>query len=218
VYADAGDSRMYREDDRLGGDNPYASSKAAAELVAATWRRSYFHDGRVAVATARAGNVIGGGDRGEDRLVPDIWRALEAHLPVRLRYPAATRPWQFVLEPVFGYLLLADHLIEAPDSTPKAVNFGPRPSDCVPVATIVETVLALWGHGSWEPEVAQQPPEAMALRLDSSLATTALGWQSRLDLRTALEWTVAWWRVAADGGDLRPLALAQIDTYQELIG
>ncbi len=135
---------------------------------------------------------------------------------MRLRYPEATRPWQFVLEPILGYLLLADRLVTDPQATPCAVNFGPDPSDCVPVAVMLDRVLTLWGQGSWELERGQQPYEAKALLLDASLATVSLGWKPRLDLHAALEWTVAWWREAAEGRDLRQLAVAQIEAYQTL--
>jgi len=217
VYANEGHGRPFTEDDRLGGDDPYSSSKAGAELVTSSWRRSFFADRPVGVATARAGNVIGGGDRGEDRLLPDLWRALELGRPIRLRYPASTRPWQFVLEPLHGYLLLADALVHDPVGTPPALNFGPAISGCVPVAEAVDRALALWGDGGWESESEQQSPEASLLHLDASLATAALGWRPRLDFDTSLAWTVDWWRAAAAGDDLRRLALAQIDAYEDLV-
>lgn len=217
VYANAGDGRPFREHDRLEGRDPYSSSKAGAELVTASWRYSFFSDGGPGVATARAGNVIGGGDRGEDRLLPDVWRALEGGVPVRLRYPHATRPWQFVLEPLLGYLLLADRLITAPMTTPPAINFGPDVSDCLSVADVVERVLALWGAGRWEPVPEEQPREAAALSLDAGLAHSCLQWRPRLKLETAIAWTVDWWRASAEGRDLRKLALSQIEAYEELV-
>ncbi len=217
VYANLGDGRPFTEDDRLGGHDPYSSSKAAAELATAAWRQSFFGDGRVGVATARAGNVIGGGDRGEDRLLPDLWRALETGQAVRLRYPQATRPWQFVLEPLHGYLLLADALARDPHDAPATLNFGPDLSDCVAVATVVDGAIALWGGGHWEREAGDQAPEAGLLHLDATRATALLGWRPRLDHTTALAWTVEWWRAAAGGEDLRKLALTQIEAYEERV-
>lgn len=214
VYANAGDGLAFREDDRLGGHDPYSSSKAGAELVTASWRRSFFGDGRVGIATARAGNVIGGGDRGADRLLSDVWRALEAGTPVGLRYPRATRPWQFVLEPLSGYLLLAERLATAPADAPAAVNFGPDPAMSWPVAAVVERVFELWGGGRWEQVGKPQPEEATTLSVDAGLAQAILGWKPRLDLDTALAWTIAWWRCRADGGDLRALARSQVDAYR----
>lgn len=216
VYANNDDGRPFREDDPLGGKDPYSSSKAGAEVATMSWRHTFFDDGPPRVATARAGNVIGGGDRGEDRLLPDIWRALEHRSPIRLRYPTSTRPWQFVLEPLHGYLLLAQRLILEPATAPSAVNFGPATSDSLPVADLVDRVLTLWGSGVWELITEPQPPEATVLRLDSSLALSSLQWRPRIDLDTALNWTVDWWRAAAEGRDLRKLALTQIESYEEL--
>lgn len=217
VYANLGDGRPFAEDDRLGGHDPYSSSKAGAELATASWRRSYFDELGVGVATARAGNVIGGGDRGEDRLLPDLWRALESGAGVRLRYPQATRPWQFVLEPLYGYLLLAEALARGDAGAPTTVNFGPGLAGCVPVGTVVDRAIALWGDGHWEQEPGQQPREAHLLHLDASLATSTLGWRPRLDVDTALAWTVGWWRAAAGGDDRRKLAESQIDAYEDLV-
>jgi CDP-glucose 4,6-dehydratase len=216
VYANDGGGRRYREGDPLGGADPYSSSKACAELVVSAWRRGV-GDGTLApTATARAGNVIGGGDVGQDRLLPDTWRALVNDRPVRLRYPRATRPWQFVLEPLLGYLLVAERLAITPDQVPPAVNLGPDPGESCPVAEVVGRVLSLWGSGRWELEAGAHLPEAPALHLDSTLAGTALGWSGRLDLDAALRWTVEWWRRQAQGGDLRRLALTQIRDYEAL--
>jgi len=216
VYVNDDAGRPFGEGDRLGGRDPYSSSKAATELVTACWRSSWFDDAGVGVATARAGNVVGGGDRGQDRLLPDVWKALEADQPVRLRYPKSTRPWQFVLDPLAGYLALAQQMFVDAGSAPPAVNFGPSTGDAVTVAKVVERVLTLWGSGRWEPEDQVQPYEARALELDPGLATTTLGWRSRLDLDTTLAWTVDWWRAAARGDDLRRLALGQIAAFEGL--
>jgi CDP-glucose 4,6-dehydratase len=216
VYANTGDARPFTEQDQLGGHDPYSSSKAGTELVVASWRHSFFSKADVGLATARAGNVIGGGDRGEDRLLPDAWRALEAQEPVRLRYPRATRPWQFVLEPLLGYLLQAERLATVREG-PVALNFGPDPTCCAPVAEVVERVFELWGSGHWEQVGGPHPPEAATLRLDAGQAAATLGWRPRLDLDTALGWTVEWWRASAAGGDLRALAEGQIDRYCALV-
>ncbi len=145
-----------------------------------------------AAATARAGNVIGGGDAGQDRLLPDTWRAPATNQPVRLRYPRATRPWQFVLEPLLGYLLLAERLTTASDKIPQAVNLGPDPHASCSVVDVVERVFSLWGGGQWEFEARDQLPEASSLRLDPKLANKVLGWRGRLDLDAALRSTVEW--------------------------
>jgi CDP-glucose 4,6-dehydratase len=217
VYANVGAGRPFREDDPLGGADPYSSSKACADLVAGAWAKSFLHNRAVASATARSGNVIGGGDRGEDRLLPDVWRSLEGRAPVRLRYPEATRPWQFVLEPLHGYLLLAEHLVSAPEEAPQTVNFGPNPDACLPVAQVVDRVLSLWGEGTWDPEPLPQPPEAQTLLLDASRATETLGWHPRLDLDTSLAWTVEWWTAWRDAMDIRKVAERQIESYEKMI-
>ena len=217
VYANDGDGRPFREDDPLGGHDPYGSSKSAVEVLTAAWRSSFYTDGRVGVATARAGNVIGGGDRGADRLLPDLWRSLEAGHPVRLRHPQATRPWQFVLEPLHGYLLLADAVARRLPGVPQAVNFGPDATDSMAVATVIEQSIDLWGSGGWELEPGEHPAEASCLFLDSSLAFSTLGWRPRLSLATALAWTIEWWRTAGNAGDVRKLALTQIEAYEELL-
>ncbi len=214
VYANPGNGRAFTEDDRLGGSDPYSNSKSCAELVAAAWRQSFFLSGSPALATARAGNVIGGGDRGDGRLVPDIRRSLTGGAPLRLRYPQATRPWQFVLEPLWGYLLLAERLAAAPHAAPHAVNFGPDAAEAIPVVQVVGRVFGLWGDGEWTDEDKEQPHEADSLCLDASLAHTALGWRPVLDLDTALAWTVEWWRAEAAGADCRKVALGQIEAYR----
>ena len=204
----------YREDDALGGGDPYSASKAAAELVTAAYRRAFFAEG-ARIATARAGNVIGGGDWAEDRLVPDIVRALTRGEAVRVRHPAAVRPWQHVLEPLGGYLMLAERLVES-DAFATAFNFGPREEDAVPVAALVELLLGRWGEGRWEaaPEEAA-PPEAGLLRLDCTRARERLGWRPQLTLKEAAELTVAWYRAAADASPaaLFELSAAQIGGY-----
>lgn len=219
VYADVGtaDARPYAEDDVLGGDDPYSGSKALAEMLVRSYRATCLSEHPVAVATARAGNVIGGGDRGADRLLPDAWRALEAEVPLAVRHPEAVRPWQFVLESLYGYLLLAERLCVDPRNAPAAVNFGPDPASSATVRDIVEQVFALCGDGSWRHDPSPGPPETSTLRLDATLARTTLGWKPRLTLPEALAWTVGWWQSWSKGEDLRALALGQIVAYEELV-
>ena len=207
----------FREDDPLGGPDPYSASKAGAELVTAAYRHSFFTGGGPRVATARAGNVIGGGDWAEDRLLPDAMRALGRGEPVRVRNPAAVRPWQHVLEPLGGYLMLAERLCAGDDAT-GSWNFGPREEDAVSVATLVELVLGFCDGGRWEaaPE-SGAPHEAPVLRLDATRARARLGWRPALTLKEAAGLTVAWYRAAAAGGrsdDLHALSVEQIRHYE----
>jgi CDP-glucose 4,6-dehydratase len=214
VYAPHADGRPHDEDSPLGGVEPYSSSKAGAELVAAAYRHSYL-DGRV--ATARAGNVIGGGDWAVDRLVPDVLRALERSEPVALRHPDAVRPWQHVLDPLYGYLLLAERLLSEPARAPAVLNFGPDPDESCSVASLVERLSAgFGGRPGWRrDEDAQVVPETAELRLDASRARAELGWAPALGLDDALEWTVDWHNSQGEGVDVRALTLGQIAAYQE---
>jgi CDP-glucose 4,6-dehydratase len=216
VYENAEWPWGYRENDRLGGHDPYASSKACAELVTAAYRDSFFARG-AAVATARAGNVIGGGDWARDRLVPDAMKAFAEGRTLRIRNPHAIRPWQHVLEPLAGYLMLAERLWDD-RSFAGAWNFGPSDDDARPVADVVERLAALWGaDAAVELEQGEKPHEAQLLKLDSSKARTSLQWKPRLDLDTALERVVEWYRLYASGGDVRALTLAQIDSYAKAL-
>jgi CDP-glucose 4,6-dehydratase len=211
VYADTSRPGGCREDDPLGGADPYSASKACAELVVRSWRATY--PAAPPVVTARAGNVIGGGDRGEDRLVPDVLQAFDQERPVRLRNPRATRPWQFVLEPLSGYLAFADGLLARPDEVPPALNFGPSASG-VPVAELVEQLGRLQGRGrGWEPDDGPAPPEAQTLALDPALAARALGWRPRSDMVDALTWTLRWHEAQRAGQDLVDLSLQQIAEF-----
>jgi len=218
VYEPHPDGHAHREDARLGGVDPYSSSKAACELVVAAYRRSYLAPAGVGVATARSGNVIGGGDWAVDRIVPDVVRALERSQTVSLRHPQAVRPWQHVLDPIRGYLLLAQNLLEAPQEAPAALNFGPDPADGCSVAELVERLSdAFGGKPGWRAdEEAPAVPETQELRLDSSRAKTALGWSPLLGLDEALRWTAEWYRALFSGEDVRAFSLRQIAAYQEI--
>lgn len=209
----------YRESDPLGGHDPYSNSKGCAELVTAAYRNSFFNPEKyashgVALASARAGNVIGGGDWAQDRLIPDIMRAIEQGQPVHIRSPYALRPWQHVLEPLGGYLLLAEKLYTDGIAYAEAWNFGPQDEDAKPVQWIVEQLIALWGNGaSWQLDGQPQPHEATYLRLDCSKARSHLYWKPRWALRHTLEQIVAWHKAHAASQDMRQQTLAQIKAY-----
>jgi len=204
----------YREDEPLGGHDPYSSSKGAAEIVTAAYRASYFDAGDApAVATARAGNVIGGGDWGADRLLPDVFRAALAGTPIAVRNPDAIRPWQHVLNPLSGYLRLAERAWED-RAAARAFNFGPADEDARAVGWIVERVGALWdGDLRWEVDPGPHPHEAHWLKLDSSLARAQLGWRPAWDLADGLAATVDWFRAHRDGDDARSVTRAQIAAF-----
>jgi CDP-glucose 4,6-dehydratase len=205
----------YREDDRLGGRDPYSSSKAAAELVAEAWRRSFFADGKVGLATARAGNVIGGGDWAADRLIPDLARAVQAGSPSVIRNPSATRPWQHVLEPLSGYLVLAQRLAQDPARHSEAWNFGPDPGGDREVGFVVDEVARLFGSRLvTKRENASGPHEAGKLMLDSSKARARLAWRPRLALADALRLTVEWYDKFISGErSMRAFSEQQIKQY-----
>jgi CDP-glucose 4,6-dehydratase len=215
----------YREDEALGGRDVYSMSKGAAELVTASYRASFFAPESlgahgVALATARAGNVIGGGDWAEDRLVPDVIRALAAGSDVRVRNPDAVRPWQHVVEPLAGYLLLGARLAgvggEPPAPFCEAWNFGPAPDALETARDVVEALLAEWGSGRWVRDGAASPKEAHTLRLNVEKAARRLRWVPAWPVREALARTAAWYRAhtaGASGEALRALSLAQIDAY-----
>lgn len=216
VYANHNTGERFAEDAPLGGDDPYSASKAAAELVTASYRRSFFRGVDCArVASARAGNVIGGGDWAEDRLVPDCLRAFAATRPVYLRYPAASRPWQHVLEPLAGYVSLAAHLL-LPDGGQfsRSWNFGPRPDDQATVGDVAQRIAHLWSNSARVLfDDAAHPHEAGQLALDSSMATSFLGWRPRWSLDEALVATVAWQRAYEGGQDMVAFTLRQIEAY-----
>jgi len=208
--------RPYREDDAMGGYDPYSSSKGCAELVAAAYRRSFFPPERmadhgVALATARAGNVIGGGDWAKDRLVPDLMNGFAAGACPLIRFPAAVRPWQHVMEPLAGYLQLAEALWAGDPGLAEGWNFGPDEADARSVGWIANRLAALWGEGAaWKPTGEPQPHEAHVLRLDCAKARERLGWRPVWALDAALRRTVDWRRALDRGADMADFTLLQI--------
>ena len=203
----------YREHEALGGHDPYSSSKACAELVTAAYRSSFHVTGRPFIGTGRAGNVIGGGDWALDRLVPDAFRALDAGVPVKVRSPAATRPWQHVLEPLSGYLALAERLATEGAAFAEGWNFGPADSDAQPVGWILDRLVTLAPELRWERDGESGIHEANFLKLDSAKARTRLGWAPRWNLGQALERTIAWHRAWRAGEDMAVGTVAQIADY-----
>lgn len=218
VYANNGDGRPFLEDDRLGGHDPYSASKAAAEIAVQSYAHSFFDARGIAVATARAGNVVGGGDWSEDRLVPDVWRALHAGRQLELRYPAATRPWQHVLDPLLGYLLYAEDLANNLPALPRALNLGPNADEAVlSVANVADTISHSLGMpGGWRLAEGPQPPEMPTLALDATLAHRSIGWEPRLTSQMALDWTADWYRNFDMGKDMRAFCQAQLERYEEI--
>jgi CDP-glucose 4,6-dehydratase len=208
----------YREDEPMGGHDPYSSSKGCAELVTAAFRRSFFsQDDDTRVASARAGNVIGGGDWGDDRLVPDIMRAALAGEPVRVRNPNSIRPWQHVINPLSGYLMLAQALWNTSEFA-SGWNFGPVEEDARPVGWIIEHMSALWPDElRWTLDEGPHPHEAHYLKLDSSRAHLHLGWRPLLPLETALEKTVTWYRELHNGSDMQAVTSEQIENCGALV-
>jgi CDP-glucose 4,6-dehydratase len=219
VYRNCESGRPYREDDPLGGHDPYSASKAAMEIAVASWRDSFFPPRAAArhgvrIATARAGNVIGGGDWSANRIVPDLARALIANAVPKLRHPAALRPWQHVLEPLAGYLVAAEHLAAAPQAG-AAWNFGPDADSEVNVATVACRVCGLWGGGirPVEQESAARGAESRMLTLDSTKARRELGWRPRWGLDRALTETVRWYQAWRGNQNMKTFSLGQIADY-----
>lgn len=216
VYANNEQGRAFQETDALGGKDPYSASKAAAEIVTQSFARSYYEKAGVPLATARGGNVIGGGDFSRDRLVADIVRAGQAQGVTVLRHPEATRPWQHVLDCVAGYLVYLERLASDP-AAPRALNFGPRPGGPeVTVGELATRATQALGAKPWRHEPDPQSLEAKSLGIDASLARQVLGFESRLDAPAAVEWTMDWYRAQADGGDALSLVRDQISRYESL--
>ncbi|MGQ0702399.1 MAG: CDP-glucose 4,6-dehydratase [Gemmatimonadales bacterium] len=221
-YAEAGEpGEAHREDDRLGGNDPYSSSKACAELVTDAYRRSYFSPESlsprdVATATVRSGNVIGGGDWTADQLIPDLIRAFAANQPCLLRNPAAVRPWQHVLEPLRGYLVLAQRLASEGPALASAWNFGPDQSDARPVSWIADRLAKAWGPpAGWTRDPGPHAAETPTLLLDTTKAASVLGWRPALPLSEALDWVLEWYRGWHRGEDLVRLTRDQVEAYQQ---
>lgn len=204
----------YRENEAMGGLDPYSSSKGCAELVTSAYRRSFLEPAGIALASARAGNVIGGGDWAADRLVPDFLRAMDAGKILEIRSPQSTRPWQHALEPLAGYLLLAERLYTDGMTFAEGWNFGPVDEDAQPVRWIVERLAEMRKDVKWQCDEKPQPHEANYLKLDSSKAHTQLGWHPRWRLRDALEKTLQWHEAWRRAEDMRSVTLAQIADYQ----
>ncbi len=211
---------LYKEDDRLGGYDPYSASKACTELVVSSFRNSFFNPRKYdqhhkAISTARAGNVIGGGDWSKDRIMPDIVRSLQSAQTIDVRNPHAVRPWQHVLEPITGYLLLASFLEKDPLAYSKAFNFGPSPDDHLTVSHLVETAIENWGEGNWK-DVSDhtQPHEAGLLKLDISRAKNELKWKPKLSGKEAIAWTIKWYKQSAR--DQAEFTFQQIKDYFRL--
>ncbi|HEX9666456.1 MAG TPA: CDP-glucose 4,6-dehydratase [Thermodesulfobacteriota bacterium] len=210
----------YRENEPMGGHDPYSSSKGCAELVIAAYRNSYFpaeedRDHRVALASTRAGNVIGGGDWASDRLIPDIMKALMDKRPVIIRNPNSIRPWQYVLEPLRGYLVLAEHLWNLGPQFSQSWNFGPNDEEVRSVAWIVDYLINQWkGNARWELDGAHHPHEDNYLKLDCSKAKSLLHWSPRLSISTALDWIAEWYRGYQNHNNMRSLTEAQINRYE----
>jgi CDP-glucose 4,6-dehydratase len=205
----------YREDEPMGGHDPYSSSKGCVELLSSAYRKSFLSVAGIAMATARAGNVIGGGDWAIDRLVPDILKALELKQTVQIRNPNAVRPWQHVLEPLSGYLVLAEHLFDHGQQDAEGWNFGPRDEDAQPVQWIVEQLCHMWCDGAtWAVQSGDNPHEANFLKLDISKARQRLNWEPRWSLQTALGHIIQWHQNWMDGQEMRAICLQQINSYQ----
>lgn len=203
----------YKETDPMGGRDPYSSSKGCSELVTSSFRESFFKGSNVGVASARAGNVIGGGDWAEDRLIPDIFRAFESSKPVIIRNPSATRPWQHVLEPLSGYLVLAQQLFKKPDIYSEGWNFGPYDHDVKPVSWILDEMTSLWPGASWKLDKDKNPHEAMLLKLDISKASNILGWTPTWGLTVTLEKIVRWHKLFIEGADMKIECINEINQF-----
>jgi len=212
-YENDGRSEGYKEDDKMGGHDPYSSSKGCAEIVASAYRRSFLQDQGVGLASVRAGNVIGGGDWADDRLIPDILRSFEMNEPVVIRNPKATRPWQHVLEPLSGYLILAQKLYKDQKEYAEGWNFGPNEKDVKPVDWILNKMISKWPNSSWELDQNSSSHEASFLKLDISKAESRLGWKPVWELNQTLEKIIAWHRAWIDKKDMQAVCLSEIKEY-----
>jgi CDP-glucose 4,6-dehydratase len=198
----------------MGGRDPYSSSKGCAELVTSAYRDSFLRQSKIGVATVRAGNVIGGGDWAQDRLIPDILKSFELDEPVRIRNPSAQRPWQHVLEPLAGYLILAEKLFDNPLKYSGGWNFGPHDQDVQRVDWIVNRMASLWGGGKWYLDKDDNPHEAVLLKLDISKVISLLDWTPTWGMDTALAKIIHWHKAWKSGSDMRDACLAEIQEFR----
>jgi CDP-glucose 4,6-dehydratase len=206
--------KSYKEDDPMGGYDPYSSSKGCAELLTSAYRCSFFQDQGVGLASVRAGNVIGGGDWAGDRLIPDILRSFEKNTPVMIRNPKSTRPWQHVLEPLSGYIILAQKLYTNPIKYSEGWNFGPYADDVRPVSWILDKMINKWDGAKWNIDRGIQPHEARYLKLDISKAKEKLYWEPTWNLEKALNLIIDWHEQYLEGEDMKEVSLRQIESYQ----
>lgn len=209
----------YKETDPLGGNDPYASSKAGSELVIHSYRKSFFSQKKTAIASVRAGNVIGGGDWAKDRIIPDIMRAFQSGEMLHIRNPHAVRPWQFVMEPIRGYLMLAEKLWENPETFEDGWNFGPNEESSQEVGYIVKKLASQWGsEANWKLDTIENPPEDAFLRLDSSKARWQLGWKPMIHLDECLDWITEWYQHQNKGGCVLEKTAEQLTRYEKICG
>jgi CDP-glucose 4,6-dehydratase len=214
VYENHESGVGYQESDRLGGFDPYSNSKACAELVVSAYRNSFFADNKTLIATGRAGNVIGGGDWSEDRLMPDVFRSLIFGEKLLIRNPNSVRPWQHVLEPLSGYMLLAEKLFNGGKDFATAWNFGPEDEDSKPVGWILDEIKTFWADNvNWEIAAGNHPHETNLLKLDITKAKNTLGWKPRLSLKESLNLTVEWYKAFMNNSDLRETTRKQIEGF-----
>ena len=216
-YENDGRAEGYKENDPMGGYDPYSSSKGCAELVTSSYRRSFLQDQGIGLASVRAGNVIGGGDWADDRLIPDILRSFEKNKPVVIRNPKATRPWQHVLEPLSGYLILAQNLYKDQKKYAEGWNFGPNEKDVQPVDWILDKMISKWPNSSWELDNNSNPHEAGFLKLDISKAKSKLGWSPVWELSQTLERIISWHQAWLNKDDMQTVCLTEIEEYMREI-
>jgi len=212
-YENDGRSQGYKESDPMGGYDPYSNSKGCAELVTSAYRRSFLQEQGIKLASVRAGNVIGGGDWADDRLIPDILRSFEKNKPIVIRNPKATRPWQHVLEPLSGYLILAQKLYEDQKEYAEGWNFGPNEKDVKPVDWILDKMIVKWPSSSWELDKNSNPHEADFLKLDISKAESKLGWNPVWELSQTLDKIIDWHKNWLNKEDMQAICLAEIEEY-----
>ena len=206
--------RPYHETDRLGGYDPYSSSKACSEIATSAYRNSFLSETGIKLASARAGNVIGGGDWAADRLIPDFFRSIDSNRTLRIRSPQAVRPWQHVLDPLSGYLILAEKLVTKGNNFAQAWNFGPEQSGAKTVSWILDRLSKKFNNSKWETEKIKQQHEASLLKLDISKAKSKLGWLPRWPLETAIDNTVEWYQAFKENDNMEEFSIKQIKVYQ----